>query len=248
LSEYTVFPNAPITEALLDIRVELPDTIDITKLESFHDSIRERFPEKKQRMAIAGGFQLSPEGVPVTLPVSGGPDGYRFRSLTENKIVQARMDGFTFNKLKPYENWQVFYTEAKSLWNVYSELFAPKRITRIALRYINRIEAPLPIKDFSEYILTNPEVAPKLPQSLAHFFMQIVMPNQEIEASAIITETMEPLTGNQRLPLILDIDVFKERIYVDDKKDIWDDFEKLRVFKNNIFFNSITDKTKELFK
>jgi hypothetical protein len=139
LSEYTTFPNAPITEALLDIRVELPEGIDIARLESFH-------------------------------------------------------------------------------------------------------------KDFKEYILTNPEVAPKLPQSLSHFFMQIVMPNQEIEASAIITETMEPPTENQRLPLILDIDVFKEKIYADNKEEIWSDFENLRAFKNDIFFNSITDKTEELFK
>lgn len=248
MSEYATFPNAPITEALLDIRVELTEGADIVKLESFHDNIRERFPEKKQRIAIAGGFQLSPEGSPVTLSVSGGHDGYLFRSSAENKIVQARMDGFTFNKLKPYESWQVFCSEAKSLWDIYAELFTPKRITRIALRYINRIEVPLPIKDFSEYILTNPEVAPKLSQSLSHFFMQIVMPYQEIEASAIITETMEPPIENQRLPLILDIDVFKERVYVDDKEEIWNDFEKLRIFKNDIFFNSITDKTKELFK
>lgn len=243
-----MFPNAPITEALLDIRVELPGGIDIAKLESFHDNIRERFPEKRQRIAIAGRFELSPEGLTETLPVSDVPDGYRFRSLTENKVVQARMDGFTFNKLKPYEKWQVFCSESKSLWDIYAKSFSPKKITRIALRYINRIEVPLPIKDFKEYILTTPEVAPNLPQSLAHFFMQIVVPNQEIEASAIITETMEPPTESQRLPLILDIDVFKERIYVDGKEEIWNDFEKLRVFKNDIFFNSITDKAKELFK
>jgi len=29
---------------------------------------------------------------------------------------------------------------------------------------------------------------------------------------------------------------------------MWKEFEKLRKFKNDIFFNSITEKTKELFR
>lgn len=248
MNEYTVFPNAPITEALLDIRVQLPEEVDIRKLEAFHDSIKERFPEKKQRRSVEVKIPILPESASSTLPVSGGPDGYLFRSPNENKIVQARLDGFTFNKLKPYEDWRTFSSEAHIFWNMYSKQFNPKRITRIALRYINRIEVPLPIKDFKEYILTNPEVAPKLPQSLTHFFMQIVMPNPEIGANAIITQTMDKSTESQKLPLILDIDVFKDAVYVDNKEEIWNDFENLRVFKNEIFFNSITEKTKELFK
>lgn len=248
MSDYTVFPNAPITEALLDIRVELPNEIDIKKLEVFHDHIRERFPEKKITGAFEVKVQLSPDGTPQSLPASGGPQGYLFRSPNENKIVQARLNGFTFNKLKPYEKWEFFRSEAYEFWNMYLQLFNPKKITRIALRYINRIEAPLPIKDLKEYILTNPEIAPKLPQSLSHFFMQIVIQNPEIQATAIITQTMEKPAENKRLPLILDIDVFKETVYVDNKEEIWNDFEKLRIFKNEIFFNSITEKTKELFK
>lgn len=78
--------------------------------------------------------------------------------------------------------------------------------------------------------------------------MQIVIQNPEIQATAIITQTMEKPAENKRLPLILDIDVFKETVYVDNKEEIWNDFEKLRIFKNEIFFNSITEKTKELFK
>lgn len=171
MSEYTVFPNAPITEALLDIRVELPNEVDIKKLEVFHDRISGRFPEKKIKGAFEVKVQLSPEGTPQSLPASGGPQGYLFRSPNENKIVQARLDGFTFNKLKPYENWEIFRSEAYKFWNMYLQLFSPYKITRIALRYINRIEAPLPIKDLKEYILTNPEIAPKLPQSLSQLFL-----------------------------------------------------------------------------
>lgn len=248
MSEYIVFPNAPITEALLDIRVELPEDVDIKKIESFHELIKDRFPDKKIRGTFAIGVQLMPDGTPQSLPTSGGPQGFLFRSPNENKIVQARIDGFTFNKLRPYENWTVFRSEAKSFWDMYIDLFVPRKVTRIALRYINRIEVPLPLKDFKEYILTNPEIAPKLSQFIDHFFMQLILPNPEIQAKAIITQTMEPATAKNKLPLILDIDVFSEAVYVDNKEEIWNDFEKLHVFKNEIFFNSLTDKAKELFK
>lgn len=247
MSEYTVFPNAPITEALLDIRVELPKDVTLSKIEAFHNSVKDSFPEKQERISFTAGFKLSQEG-PQALSTSGGPDGYLFRSPTEKKIVQARLDGFTFNKLKPYENWEVFRSEARELWNQYFQITNPVKITRIALRYINRIEIPLPIKDFKEYILTTPEIAPKLPQGLAYFFMRFDIPNPDIGATAIITQTMENPTENQRLPLIFDIDVFQDTTHIGNKVEIWDEFEKLHIFKNDIFFNSITEKTKELFK
>ena len=62
------------------------------------------------------------------------------------------------------------------------------------------------------------------------------------------TETMENLTPSQLLPLIFDIDVFQEMQSETNACTTWDNFEKLREFKNEIFFNSLTDKAKELFK
>ena len=96
--------------------------------------------------------------------------------------------------------------------------------------------------------MTIPEIAPNLPQGLANFFMRLEIPNPDIEAATIITQTMKKLTEDQRLPLIFDIDVFQNKTYSDNKTEMWEDFEKLRLFKNDIFFNSITERTKELFK
>ncbi len=244
--EYTIFPRAPITEALLDIRVELRKPFALSNLEQLHEKIRDRFPEKQQRIAFQANIKLAPDGPAAAIPMSQ-PDGYLFRSLAMNKIVQARIDGFTFNKLKPYENWQVFKSEAQELWNLYYQLARPLKITRLALRYINRIDLPLPFNTFKDYILTLPEVAPGLPQALSGFFMQIAIPNPEIEANAIINETIENVTNNQKLPLIFDIDIFREVSFIDNKPELWIIFDHLRDFKNNIFFSSITDKTKELF-
>ena len=78
--------------------------------------------------------------------------------------------------------------------------------------------------------------------------MQLTIPNPDIEANAIINETIENVSNSQRLPLIFDIDVFREVNIVENKQEIWATFDQLRDFKNEIFFNSITDKTRELFK
>jgi uncharacterized protein (TIGR04255 family) len=78
--------------------------------------------------------------------------------------------------------------------------------------------------------------------------MRIEIPNDEIGAIAIITLTMQKPTETQKLPLIFDIDAIKAVSYTKKKSDMWNDFNLLRHFKNEIFFNSITEKTKELFK
>jgi uncharacterized protein (TIGR04255 family) len=248
VSIYPAYPHAPIIEALLDIRAQLPKEVDLTHLENYHNQIKDRFPEKKQRVSIEvkAGIQIA-SITEHSLSTSGGPDGFFFRSPNERKIVQARLDGFTFNKLKPYENWELFSSEANRLWNLFCQVANPIKITRIALRYLNKIFFPLPMKDFKEYILTIPEVAPNLPQGLSHLFTRLVIPKPEIEALAIITETMEDPNQDQKLPFIFDIDVFKEINYSEPDR-IWKDFEDLRQFKNEVFFNSLTEKAKEMFK
>jgi uncharacterized protein (TIGR04255 family) len=69
----------------------------------------------------------------------------------------------------------------------------------------------------------------------------------EIFAKAIIIQTMEN-PANNKLPIIFDINVFREATLKFNKTEIWGEFEKLHVFKNDIFLNSLTKKSKELFK
>lgn len=241
------FPNPPITEALLDIRVNLPKEITLDTFITFQDEIKNDFPTKKERHI--GAFQIKSGGPPEIVSSSDRTDGYLFYSSDNKKIVQARLDGFTFNKLKPYSNWEKFSGEAKYLWDHYVHVAKPLNVIRLALKYINRIEIPLPFNDFKEYILTVPEIAPGIPQGLSGFFAQLVIPNAEIQANAIITETMEKIDEKSRfLPFIFDIDISRGIILKPDSMDIWKIMDDLRHFKNQIFVSSLTNKAKELFK
>ncbi|MBI4431631.1 MAG: TIGR04255 family protein [Candidatus Omnitrophica bacterium] len=243
------YPNPPIQEALLDIRTVVSPEIDLQVFASYQGKVKDRFPKKEDRFVWAGGFQFKPGNPPEIIAPSGGPNGFFFRSTAENKIVQARKDGFTFNKLRPYENWDVFLPEAKELWKYFVSVVKPKSVTRLALRYINRIEIPLPIKSFKDYLVTVPEIADGLPQGLAKFFMQLVVPKDTGGIVANITETMEPIdSGKNVLPFILDIDVYQSLNLEPVDRKIWEIFDGLREYKNLIFKKSVTPKCEELFQ
>ena len=245
MAEYEVFKNAPITEAVLEVVVNPSEGAKFENLMRFHGPIKARFPKVEHSKEVRGGFKFGAETASF---VEEKPVGFLFRSHQENKVVQARINGFAFSKLKPYENWESFRSEAHDLWRSYAKIVKPMKIARISVRYINRIEIPLHLKDFTEYILTHLQIAPNLPQAISQFFIRFEIPNAEIPATAIIIQTIEKPTDQNRLPLIFDIDVLRENEYPVDSSEVWTDFEKLHVFKNEIFFQSITDKTKELFR
>jgi uncharacterized protein (TIGR04255 family) len=248
MTEPTQFSNAPITEALLDIRVKLPAHIDLARIATFQDAVKGRYPARRERVLWQSQFQMQ-EGDLKISPPTGGAHGYLFASPDETQMVQVRLDGFTFNKLKPYDTWEALRDEARELWQHYIEIASPEVITRVALRYINRIEIPLPIRDFKDYILTTPEIAPDLPQALASLFMRLVIPVPRMQAIAVVTQAFDPPPETSEvLPLIFDIDVFREAIFDINSEEVWEILEKLRELKNEIFFKSITDRAKGLFQ
>ena len=242
------FPNPPITEAIFDVRVIFPKEITLENLLSFQKEISDRFPIKKDRHKWQGGFKFSEGSQPAIVNPLHEIDGYLFNSSDGNKIVQARMDGFTFNKLKPYTRWEEFSVEALGLWKQYTKVTRPVAIVKLILRYINRIEIPLPMNEFSEYILTYPEVGPNIPKGISDYLFRLVIPHMESGSTAVITQTIDkskPIT--EKLPLIFDIEVSKN-VNLSPQHDIMVIMNELRDFKNQIFLNSLTDKTKELFK
>ncbi len=87
-----------------------------------------------------------------------------------------------------------------------------------------------------------------MPQGLqCSFLTRVVIHDPEIDAAAIITQAFEQIVDPKLIPIILDIDVFRQKEVISEE-EAWQTLEKLRHFKNRIFFASITEKTKELFQ
>lgn len=168
------------------------------------------------------------------------PDGYVMRSHEEALVVQARLDGFTVNKLTPYVSWKSLTDDARVLWKQYIEVAHPIKVRRLAVRYTNRLELQ-PGTDFKESLLTVPELAPGLPQGLPEFLMRLVIPHPS-GVTAIVTEMSEPVKPDSEVaPIILDIDVFREvELPAKFEEGIWGVLSQLRAYKNLIFFQTLT--------
>jgi uncharacterized protein (TIGR04255 family) len=238
------YANAPIIEAVIDLGVELASkTVD--DLKKVHDGEEAQYPTVEKINLTTGQVNFGPE---ASASARVDHKGFLFRSADGKIIHQARLDGFTASRLAPYPDWGAFRTEALRLWNIYRSVAGPLKIVRVAVRYVNRIDIPLPISDFGDYLRTVPLVSPDLPQGLAGYFMQLVMPLEDIKSNAVIIETIIEPAGPNVASIVLDIDIFRTDELPSDEAVLWALIEELRTAKNKVFEGCITDKARQLFK
>lgn len=240
------YPNAPITEAIIDIRVELPPGTDVKALEQVQEGLETSYPTKVNRHIASIQGQIG--GISAAATASSAHIGYLYTSTDEKRVFQARLDGFTMSRLAPYDRWEPFRNEARRLWDRYRSILKVRRVLRLAVRYVNRIDIPLPIDDLKSYLRTAPEVSSDLPQNLAGYFMQLRIPLSDIHSTLVVNQAVVDSAKPESVSIILDNDLYRTDEVPSTEEDMWDFFEVLRVRKNAVFEACITDSSRELFR
>lgn len=241
----THYPNAPITEAIIDLRVTPAEAVDRARLKLNDDGVLPDYPKQEELVEAVGQMAVGPRGGSAS--VQQTPIGWKFSSTDQKQIVQSRVNGFTFSRLAPYESWEPFRNEARRLWDVYRDKLNPQEVVRIAVRYINRIDLPGDSVDLKEYFRTSPEIAPELPQQLEGYFMQLRFAYPNVSGHCLINQTIVPPARENVISVVLDIDLFRSQDLPQIEDDIWTCFESLHTGKNAIFEACITDPTRRLF-
>jgi uncharacterized protein (TIGR04255 family) len=237
------YPNAPITEAIIQLLVEPAAGISFAQLASCHEGEEVRYPGKNE--ILFQGMQL---GVSMKSQLD---EQHRFIYVSEDKkqVYQVRTDGFSFSRLAPYDRWEPFCKEARRLWQIYRERLKPLAVTSQSVRYVNRLDIPAAGRvEIKDYLRTQPEIAEGLPQTLAGFFMHLQIPIEDIKCRVVLNETIVESPKPGCIGLVLDIDLVRADDIPQDEGGIWQLFETLRVRKNEIFEACITDRARELFQ
>jgi uncharacterized protein (TIGR04255 family) len=245
MQERRYYSKAPITEAIVDFRVVFSDNMTLRNLDGITPKVKNNYPHIEDSLLVEGKVTA---GASVGASANQTHVGYVYSSGDRKQILKVELGGFTFSRLAPYDRWETFRDEAQRLWEIYSQMVQVNSINRIAVRYINRIDIPLPFDDFKDFLRTVPEVSPVLPQGLAGYFMQLQVPQNDIAAMAVINQAMVPLLPNSDyVSVILDIDIFQDGL-VASNAAFWESLEKLHAKLDDIFEACITDQTRELIK
>jgi uncharacterized protein (TIGR04255 family) len=244
------YKNAPITEAVLEIRVEALKPLDPSMLKNFADSLKGDFPKQAPmqllQVGIAGPQQL---GQVVSQTFSQSHVGMRLAKSDDSRVLQIRQDGFAFSHMAPYTEWAIFRKEAEPLWRQYRAICQDAKLARCALRYINRIDIPILGKSIEifDYFRLYPKIPDELPQQdVIGMVLNVQMPQHDLECVASINQALiEPVKPNH-ISFVLDIDIYRLGIQTWQDAAVWQFLDELRRRKNEIFEGCITDRTREL--
>jgi uncharacterized protein (TIGR04255 family) len=235
--------NAPIAEAVLDMRVLRREGVDAAQFSGLAESLGPGYGQSAPMHSIEARFGID-RGRPVGPTQVQAAVGWVYQ--TAGAVVQFRVDGFTFSKLEPYTNWESVFGEADRLWRIYVKIARPLEISRVAVRYINRLRLPGPA-ELRQYLEAPPVLPPPIPQAVREFLTRVVVDDGD-HASAILIQALEASLDPATVPLLLDIDAFREVSLAPEDPSVAGIFEQLRRLKNDIFFASVTERTVEMYE
>jgi uncharacterized protein (TIGR04255 family) len=240
------YPQAPITEAVIDIRVTPREGLNVEEFRTLAKNFGDEFGTQNDQLRLA---TVIVPGQSAVQPVAPTKTGIQFVANSKDKLFQAQIDGWSFNKLAPYRGWEEeFRDDARRLWNGYRAIAQPQKITRAALRYVNRLDLPAPVSDLSTYLRTGPEISSDLPQAVDNFYLQLQIPQADVNALLIINMSIVPPPKEGIVSIVLDLDLFQATDVPQTEIELWNCFERLRIRKNQIFEACVTDATRELFR
>ena len=242
-------PNAPITEAVIDFRVETPSDVTVEALVGAlagRDNLG--YTKKGPIIRSEFGFSINVQEEPQAMAHAGRPTiiGVRLHSEDDKYVAQLSVEGFTLSRLQPYESWENLVEEAKRLWQGYMECVGAQRIVRAATRYINNLRLP-PAPSLEHFLNLLPAVPAGLPELLSGFLQRFVIHDAESEATVILTQALEAPSVEKPLPIILDIDAFRRATFPVDGPNVWAYLSQLRRLKNRVFFGCLKDAAVELY-
>ncbi len=241
--------RAPIVEAVFDVKVKMQAGFEVQTLLEAQGELAPEYPQKEDMSQFEFGVQQAVGKAPEQHFKDLGILGYRFTTADKRQIVQFRLDGFTFSRLAPYTQWEFVLEEASRLWKIFERTARLEEALRIAVRYINRLPFPKnKIEDFSPFLTAPPPLPKELNLFVNHFVSRVTVsdPNSQLVANMI--QAVQPDPSDNLVPVILDIDVFETGPFAPRADVITPRFPALRIFKNKLFFSSLTEDAVTLFE
>jgi uncharacterized protein (TIGR04255 family) len=240
------YKRPPITEAVIEIRYAEP--AELTLLADAAAHFKSEYPAQQKIMnagVAVGGVPLPPHDA---LQIKFD-QGHRLSSVDQTELVVLWAPSFVVAQLAPYPGWSHFFNRFTRDWKTWKRVVGYRKIARIGVRYINRIDIPAkgPVFDESEYVKVYPQLPPEFGPVVTYGLQAQSPPDAEdCRVTLNSASVLSPLLGYSAI--LLDIDVAMEPTPPQNDEDIFVLLNKMRVRKNAMFEACLTDRARELFQ
>jgi uncharacterized protein (TIGR04255 family) len=242
--------NPPIVEVVLDIDCDFQPNFELRAAQSaILEAFKTEYPQHDERMLHETQIRQEKGAPPKVQLGRNALHSIQLFQEDRKQLVQFRENGYSFNRLAPYECLNTYLPEIERTWGVFNEIVRPVAVRRIALRTINRML--LPLKDGGIKLEDYFKTAPKLPPECALQFTGFLNQHMAVDPRTGYRVDIVLTTQNQEqnhLPVIFDINAFAAiSSAISTWKHISDVVYDLRVLKNSVFYHTLTEKCLNLY-
>lgn len=243
---WPLLKTPPVVLAIFQITFEVKSNDLLEKLLMCEKDIINKYPKKTPK--FHDHINLN-QGTPTpgirNLKSNLTLDGYIFSSKDEKNKIALELGSVTYSSESQYSCWDDFTTEIKFLLKLITPFIESFNVNRTSIRFINKFKLN-PFSDPLEFF-TKTISSETGPGNMAlhkyAFTLNYLIPNTSIYT--IINHAVEP-TSKDSVDYYFDIDVLDPSVNTFKNNHILKQIDKLRNIKNDIFFDTLQQKTLDL--
>lgn len=172
----------------------------------------------------------------------------RLSSDDEADALLIWNNALTWTRLAPYQGWEPFSGRVKREAAIAQQIFGYRKIERMGVRYINRIDVPQVdgLVRYEDYLTINIAL-PKSWNAVDNYGWRFERRFPETGLVAIVQSAVVPPEIPDHGAFLLDIDVVANRELPAKLEDAFDMLNAMRDLKNDIFELSVSDIARRSF-
>ena len=235
----------PIVDAVIELRFE--DALSDADRERVSKKLAPRYPLVEEGTKQEIGVHVEPHGIAVRTNLQDRIT--KRRSVETAGIVQIGNHILGVATGAPYGGWNDLFERFVDDWSTAKKIWKYRRISRIGVRYINRIDLERDEAGLVEYenYLNLRINLPETFQPIYNYGLGFQSSIEEIKCGLTVrSESVEPAVPG-RNSFTLDVDVWREVEVPQKGADVFELLKQMRKGKNDLFETFITDEARKLF-
>ena len=253
--EHRRYRNPPIEEALCEFRFEPGQEWDLTLPGKLHARLGDEYGGKPREQRVVEANLEVPKGDrPPNLKLGQHLAKVQFLTEVGNRLVGVGPDALSVHMLRPYQDptrndesgWVEFEPRIQRALSAYWEVARPKGVSRIGVRYINKIVIPSgDLAEMGQYLRSSMPVVAGLPRVPSAVMSRGEYVYADGVRMVLTQGSVDVASG--RVGFMLDIDFIWEKQEPIGELEALQLARALRVREREAFEAIITDKARELF-